>query len=520
MNFESLNLKPEILVALQEKGYTDPTTIQVNAIPLLLSGVDVLAKSQTGSGKTAAFGIPAISMITKEKHTQVLILCPTRELCIQVSDELKSFANKLSGVNVVSIYGGEPFETQLRRLKKGKQIIVATPGRLMDHLRRKTINLSKCQFVVLDEADEMLNMGFIEDIETIFTYLPEDKQIALFSATIPSAIQSLSKRYLKDATIIDVAPTKTNNQIEQLYYVVQNQDKDALIVQLLQMYDPKSTMVFCNTKKKVDELTTYLNNAGFSASSLHGDMKQEMRSMVMNRFKKGDVSILIATDVAARGIDVANMDLVINYDVPQELEYYIHRIGRTGRAGNEGLAITLIGRRQLNALRQIERHTKVKLTQKDLPTKDELNTLLVKKLIKDIKAWSTTETNQNLLTVAYNGLRKAKISQEDIILAFINKSIDEYSLEAIKPTKIKNMATPSSFTTLNLNVGKKDNVTPAAILRAIMDKAPIKKNMVGKITIGTRSSKVDIASDQVRTVMKAIHGTKIKGIKIKVNKVD
>lgn len=519
MNFKDLKLSEAIVKALEDKGYETPTTIQMEAIPQLLDKKDVLAKSQTGSGKTAAFGLPVLDMIdSNSKKTQALILCPTRELSLQVKDELESFAKYKDGINIVCVYGGEPIDRQLKQLKKGAQIIVATPGRLMDHLRRKSIKLNDCHYVVLDEADEMLNMGFIEDIETIFEYLPEQKQIALFSATMPKAIQALSEKFLTEPEIINVSTKLTVSKIRQMYYVVPNPKKEILTLQLLQLYNSKSTMIFCNTKKRVDELTAYLNKAGYPSLGLHGDMKQEMRTMVMDRFKRGQVSVLIATDVAARGIDVENMDMVLNYDVPQELEYYVHRIGRTGRAGNEGLAITLVAKNQLNAIRQIERKTKVKIEEMPLPTKEDLNTLMVEKLIRDINKWSKEAPNPKLFDIAYNGLRKEKISQEDIIVAFINEHINDYALEAVEAPRSRSKSRESigATSTIVVSMGRKDGVTPAHLVSGISNSSGLSSDVIGKIDIQGRQSYVDVSQKHVRTIMAALKKTKIKGKKVTV----
>ena len=518
MKFIDLELSSDVVKAITEKGYENPTDIQIEAIPVLLSGRDLLAQSQTGTGKTAAFSLPLVSALEHESNTtQALILCPTRELGIQVAEEIRSFAKYKNNLRVVTVYGGESIERQIRDLKRGSDIVVATPGRLMDHIRRKTIKLDNCHNVVLDEADEMLNMGFVDDIREIFAFLPEKRQMAFFSATMPKEISQLSEDFLTEPHTIRLSRNNlTVSRIEQVSYVVDHSQKQNLVIQLLQIHDSKGTMIFCNTKKMVDELATELNKAGFPALGLHGDMKQEMRSMVMGRFKRGMVKVLIATDVAARGIDVDSMDVVINYDIPQELEYYVHRIGRTGRAGKEGLAITIVNRRQRYALRQIERLANSTIKELPLPTKEELNNVLVHKITSDIKKWVDIEPGK-LFNVAYEGLREANVSQEDIILAFINKSISENSLLAIKaegPTRdVKN---PRVFSQIRISIGEDKGVKANHIVSAVAKASGIPGSSIGKIRVKDSSSLVDIPQEHLQHAMKELAKTTIKGHPIEV----
>lgn len=519
MTFNELPLSEEIIAAINHKGYETPSPVQVQAIPLLLAGKDLLVQSQTGTGKTAAFSLPIIEKLESKNGIQALILCPTRELALQVSSEIRSFLKFKKGFGVVSIYGGEPIYKQIKQLDKNASIVVATPGRLLDHIRRQSVDLKNCHTLVLDEADEMLNMGFIEDIEAIIEELPKERQSAFFSATIPQEIKLLSDRFLNNPEYVSLSKELTVSKITQYYYEVSSQQKTDLTVQLLQLYDAKSTLIFCNTKKMVDDLQNSLNKAGFPAAALHGDMKQEMRTSVMQRFKSGNVSILIATDVAARGIDVSSMDLVLNYDIPQEIEYYVHRIGRTGRAGREGIAITLVNLRQHHALKQIEKMTKAKLTLLPLPSKEDLNQLMIKKMMKDIEKWSKIEHNK-LFDIAYNGLRKEKVSQEDIIVAFVNKSLTEYNLLALEDERPapKRRKSNQAMTTLILNVGKKDQVSPANLVAMITQDARIKGSEIGKISVNNKESLVDVPQDKVSQVLKSLSNSKLKGKKFTVRK--
>ena len=361
-------LDERIVRAIKEMGFVKLSPIQEQAIPYLLDGEDIIGQAQTGTGKTAAFGIPALQKIDPElKKLQTIILCPTRELAIQAAGELRNIAKYMHGIKVLPIYGGQEIGKQIAGLR-GVQIIVGTPGRVMDHMRRHTIKLSHVNMVVLDEADEMLNMGFREDMELILGEIPNEHQTALFSATMPQPILEINHKFQKDAKMVKVAAKElTIPLVSQRYYKVKNQDKDAACIRLLEYYQPKLCLVFCNTKVKVDELAEVLKKAGFQAEGLHGDMSQHQRDVAMNRFRNGSTNILIATDVAARGIDVDDVEAVINYDVPQDIEYYVHRIGRTGRAGRTGRSFTFVGARELYRIREIERMCHTTIEEKKLP---------------------------------------------------------------------------------------------------------------------------------------------------------
>ena len=361
-------LDNRIVRAIREMGFEKLSPIQEQAIPYLLQGEDIIGQAQTGTGKTAAFGIPAIQHINPDvKKLQTIILCPTRELAIQAAEELRKIAKYMHGIKVLPVYGGQDISRQIAGLR-GVQIIVGTPGRVMDHMRRHTIKLDLVNMVVLDEADEMLNMGFREDMELILGQIPGEHQTALFSATMPKPILEITDRFQKDAKLVKVAAKElTIPLVSQKFYRVKNQDKDAACVRLLEYYQPKLTLIFCNTKKKVDELADLLKQQGFQAEGLHGDLSQAQRDVAMNRFRNGGASILIATDVAARGIDVDDVEAVINYDIPQDVEYYVHRIGRTGRAGRKGRSFTFANSREIGKIREIERVCHTTITEKKLP---------------------------------------------------------------------------------------------------------------------------------------------------------
>ena len=361
-------LDNRIVRAIREMGFEKLSPIQEQAIPYLLQGEDIIGQAQTGTGKTAAFGIPAIQHINPDvKKLQTIILCPTRELAIQAAEELRKIAKYMHGIKVLPVYGGQDISRQIAGLR-GVQIIVGTPGRVMDHMRRRTIKLDLVNMVVLDEADEMLNMGFREDMELILGQIPGEHQTALFSATMPKPILEITDRFQNDAKLVKVAAQElTIPLVSQKFYRVKNQDKDAACVRLLEYYQPKLTLIFCNTKKKVDELSDLLKEQGFQAEGLHGDLSQAQRDAVMKRFRNGGTSILIATDVAARGIDVDDVEAVIIYDIPQDIEYYVHRIGRTGRAGRKGRSFTFANSREIYKIREIERVCHTTITEKKLP---------------------------------------------------------------------------------------------------------------------------------------------------------
>lgn len=361
-------LDSRIVRAIHDMGFVNLSPIQTQAIPKLLEGKDIIGQAQTGTGKTAAFGIPLIQKVNPDlRKFQAIVLCPTRELAIQAAEELRKLAKYMQGIKVLPVYGGQEIGKQISALR-GVQIIVGTPGRVMDHMRRHTIKLGDVNMVVLDEADEMLNMGFREDMELILGQIPGEHQTALFSATMPQPILDITNQFQKDAELVRVAAKElTIPLVSQKYYRIKSQDKDAACVRLLEYYQPKLCLIFCNTKTKVDEVAEMLKMHGFQAEGLHGDMSQHQRDVAMGRFRNGSTSILIATDVAARGIDVDDVEAVINYDVPQDIEYYVHRIGRTGRAGRTGRSFTFVTAREVFRIREIEKLCRTRVEEKRLP---------------------------------------------------------------------------------------------------------------------------------------------------------
>ncbi|MGB8956320.1 MAG: DEAD/DEAH box helicase, partial [Tumebacillaceae bacterium] len=387
--FQELGIREDVLKSLEEMGFESATPIQSETIPLAMSGVDVIGQAQTGTGKTAAFVIPTISRIDMQQNAiQVLILAPTRELAIQVADETSKLG-KFSRIQALPVYGGTPIDRQIKALKRNPHMVIGTPGRMLDHIRRKTIKLSEVTTVILDEADEMLDMGFLEDIEAILAEVPTERQTLLFSATMPDPIRRLAERFMKSPQVVRIQPQGvTAPKIEQVYYEVAEKNKVDALTRLLDVESPELGVIFCRTKKGVDELQRLLQSRGYLAAGLHGDMTQRERDQVMHTFRQGSIDLLIATDVAARGLDVEGVSHVINYDIPQDVDSYVHRIGRTGRAGREGKALTLMTPREFKLLRMIEESIGKRIPKLLLPTLAELKarqqSRIVDKLLNEL----------------------------------------------------------------------------------------------------------------------------------------
>ncbi|AKL95845.1 DEAD-box ATP-dependent RNA helicase CshA [Clostridium aceticum] len=517
IEFQDLNIEKNILKAIEEMGFEAPTPIQSQALPKLYEGKDIIGQAQTGTGKTAAFGIPMIEKVNqKDKSVQILILTPTRELSMQVADELRKFAKYLPETRSLAIYGGQPIERQIKALKQGVQIVVGTPGRIIDHIRRKTLKLDKVIGVVLDEADQMLDMGFLEDIETILDTTPKDRQTAMFSATMPREIENIGKKYLKSPEKIKVVHKElTVPKIGQYYFEVKNHEKLDALCRVLDMEESELGMIFCRTKKGVDELVESLQSRGHSVEGLHGDLKQSQRDRVMKKFRDGIIDFLVATDVAARGIDVDDVELVINYDIPEDFEYYVHRIGRTGRAGRTGLAYTFVAGRQLRTLKALETYAKTKIKRKNIPTINDIAEKQRETIAKNIVA-----------TIEKGGIAEytnfvEKLSEDhssiDIAAALlklmINKN-EEESIEAAEDVASKDTGAEPGMVRMFLNIGKKHGATPGNILGAITGESGIEGNMVGVIDIFDKFTFVEVPEKHANKVLTAMNKNRIKGRKI------
>lgn len=427
VKYSDTEINAYILKAVREMGFEYMTPIQEQAIPVLLEGKDVIGQAQTGTGKTAAFSIPMIQKIDIScKKPQGIILCPTRELAMQAAEEIRKITKYMHGLKVLPVYGGQDISKQIRALSQGVQIIVGTPGRVMDHLRRHTIKTANVQMIVLDEADEMLNMGFREDMETILSQMPEEHQMALFSATMPQAILEITNQYQKDAVFIKVTPKEvTVAAIEQSYYRIARKDKMNALCRLIDFHQPKRSLIFCNTKKMVDEMTQELKGRGYEAEGLHGDLSQFQRDTVMNLFRSGRCAILIATDVAARGIDVSGVDAVFNYDVPEDIEYYVHRIGRTGRAGREGKSMTLVSGREVFKIRDIERICHTRIEEKKLPTGKDIVKVKFRHSVDSALEAAKDQNLEGLKNRIESVCDEMGISELDLAAALLYQSMGE-----------------------------------------------------------------------------------------------
>lgn len=436
MKYEDAKIDERILRAVKEMGFDRMTPIQEQAIPLFMTGQDIIGQAQTGTGKTAAFGIPILQKIDPDnRNLQAVILCPTRELAMQAADELRKFAKYMQGIKVLPIYGGQDIVKQIKNLKGGIQIIVGTPGRVMDHMRRHTLRMGNVHTVVLDEADEMLNMGFREDIETILKEMPEERQTGLFSATMPKPILELTKTYQKDAAYIRMTPKEvTIPLIKQAYYQVRRQDKEEVLCRLIDYYDPKRALIFCNTKRMVDELTEHLKSRGYEAEGLHGDLSQHQRDTVMNLFRSGRANILIATDVAARGIDVSDVEAVYNYDVPEDIEYYVHRIGRTGRAGKTGRSFTLVVGREAYKIRDIERVCHTKIKERKIPSAADITQRKAAKILKEAVKVIEQQDVSRAMEYILDEIALGQYSATQIAAAFMQMKLGD-EIEDIKSDK-------------------------------------------------------------------------------------
>jgi ATP-dependent RNA helicase DeaD len=423
--FADLNLSDEILQAVTEMGFTHPSPIQAEAIPPILAGRDVIGQAQTGTGKTAAFGIPAINMIdVAERHPQVLVLCPTRELAVQVSEEIRKLSKFKRGIRIEAIYGGDSIDRQIKSLKTGVHIVIGTPGRVMDHMERRTLKLDNVRMMILDEADEMLDMGFREDIESILEDMPEERQTILFSATMSKPIMTITQRFQKDPVLVKVVRNElTAKNIEQVFFEVKPKAKVEVMCRLIDMHNLNLLLVFCNQKKRVDEIVEDLQVRGYQAEGLHGDLRQAQRNNVMSKFRSGVTNILVATDVAARGIDVDNVDAVINYDIPLDEEYYVHRIGRTGRAGKSGKAFSLVGKDEKYRLREIQNYTKVRIEKGVIPSFEDIVGLRKARFIETVKQSIESSTDLNLYDDLLTALHHSGFSTEQIVSALVKRGM-------------------------------------------------------------------------------------------------
>ena len=526
MQFNEIQLSGEMLKAIDQIGYTDMTEIQEKSIPVILSGRDIIGRSNTGTGKTAAFGIPAVENICRENNgkVQTLILCPTRELAVQAAEEIKKYSRFMPWVKVSAVYGGSSMDRQIHELKRGANIGVGTPGRVMDHIRRRTLKLADLQSIIFDEADEMLNMGFREDMETILTDTPQDRQTVMFSATMPKAIMDIARNFQKDAKVIKVVRKElTVSNIEQFYYEVRPKNKTEVLCRLIDIYNPRLSVVFCNTKRQVDELISELKGRGYFADGIHGDMKQQQRDRVMDDFRSGKVDILIATDVAARGIDVDDVDMVFNYDIPQDEEYYVHRIGRTGRAGRSGMALSFISGKEVYKLKDIERYCKTKILAKPVPSLDDVKNTKVDNMFEKIKQTIEDGGLTDMVNLVEEHVNQEEYTSMDMAAALLKMLIGD-TLE--REDEVENFhfdidKDDSRMVRLFINIGKKDKIKPSNILGAIAGESGMPGKLVGAIDMMDNYTFVDVPAIHAEKVLKAMNdNVQIKGRRVNMEKAN
>ena len=504
--FKQLGLSEEVIEAISKKGFEEPTPIQTLTIPVMLrDDTNIIVQAQTGTGKTAAFGLPLIEMIDpKQRSVQAMIVTPTRELAIQVSEEISSLKGN-TGIQVIPVYGGQSIDQQLRRLKKGVHIVVGTPGRVIDHLNRKTLNLRDIEYLILDEADEMLNMGFIEDVEEIMKHTNPRKRTLLFSATIPAKIKTLASKYMAGYEFITVEKQKpTVSLTEQIYYEVRSSDKFEALCRIIDIEEDFYGLVFCRTKNDVDEVTNHLIERGYDADVIHGDISQSQREKTLGRFKKKKINILVATDVAARGLDVNDMTHVINYSLPHDPESYVHRIGRTGRAGKEGTAITFITPSEYHKLMFIQRKAKTDIKKLKVPNVKDIIRAKTRKINEDIAAMNSEEVDANYYNWAKRLLENNNTTE--LLAKILNYSFDD-KLNPGLYNEIKELSGRNKKIELEgksrlfVAMGKKDKITPAKLVKYVFENTGVNKSDIDQVEVYNEFSFITVPFKEAKTIL-------------------
>jgi ATP-dependent RNA helicase DeaD len=515
-SFAALGLSAETLTAIEALGYEAPTPIQVRTIPLLLAGRDVIAQAQTGTGKTAAYGIPLVERIDPTvRAPQALVLAPTRELAVQVAEAIHRLGRPRA-ISVLPVYGGQPIERQLRALRRGVQVIVGTPGRILDHLRRETVALDGIRFLVLDEADRMLDMGFIEDVEYILGHLPAQRQTALFSATLPAAVAALGRNYLREPTRVQIEKeTVTVPQVRQTVYEVSSRNKEDALARILDAENPASAILFCRTKREVDELSESLRARGYLAEPIHGDLSQRERDAALARFRQGQVELLVATDVAARGLDIPEVTHVINYDIPVDPESYVHRVGRTARAGRAGEAVTLVEPRERRLLHSIERLIGRKLAPVRVPTLGDVARRRRERFKRQVaEAIEAGDLDAQLLLV--DELCEAYDINEIAAAALKLLTAREQMGVPVEPLEGDGVGAEPGMTRLFLGAGRKEGIRPLDVVGAIANEARIPGHQIGTIDISDHATFVEVPEAAAERVITAMRKTALRGRRVKV----
>ena len=533
--FEDLPISDEIKRAIADMGFEEPSPIQAQSIPVILSGRDVIGQAQTGTGKTAAFSIPVLETIDPEnKSLQAIILCPTRELAIQVSKEIKKLSKYMHGIKSLPVYGGQPIDRQIKSLKGGVQIVIGTPGRVIDHINRKTLKLDNVKMLILDEADEMLDMGFREDIETILNKTPENRQTTFFSATMPKGILDLTRKYQNDPEHVKIVRKEiTVSNISQYYIETRNANKLEVLCRLIDVYNPKLSVVFTNTKRGADELVSDLQARGYFADALHGDLKQTQRDIVMDKFRQGTIDILVATDVAARGIDVDDVEAVFNYDLPQDEEYYVHRIGKTGRAGRTGVSFSFVFGKEMRKMRDIERYTKAKLVKHSIPSVADVEEKKVSAFFKQVKGIMDEGNLSKQLQWLESFSNESDVEIIDVAAALVKLALGDEEKEEIieepsrdrsrrdrKDRKGSDTGAKEGMVRLFINVGRSQRVQAKDILGAIAGEAGISGKLIGTIDIYDKYTFVEVPKQNVKKVLESVKDIKIKGNRVNIEKAN
>ncbi len=542
ITFESLGLEEGILASIQQLGFTEPTPIQEKAIPVLLQGTkDFVGLAQTGTGKTAAFGLPLLHLIRKEdKFPQALVICPTRELCLQIAKDLNSFKPKKANISVTAVYGGTSIVEQIRELRRGTHIVVATPGRLIDLIERKAVDLEQIHYVVLDEADEMLNMGFKDDIEFILKNTPNRQSTWLFSATMPAEIRNVSKRYMDKPFEITIGKVNAGNaNIDHQYYATQHVNRYETLKRIIDFNPGIYGIIFTRTKADAQGVTEQLIREGYDIEALHGDLTQQQRDKVMSRFREKSIQLLIATDVAARGIDVSGITHVINYELPDDTEVYTHRSGRTGRAGKSGISLSLVTPKEAYRLRQIEKLVNTRFHKMDIPSgkdvcRKQFFHFIDKMLSADI-SHGEYETYLPVLKEKFENVDKEEIMQRvaalefDRFLKYYENAADlnlrddrrgERSERATSREPRARTAGDGNYQRLFVNLGTKDGFYKASFLQFILDMSDLKKDVLGRIDMKEMNSWIEIEGAAAKKMMKAMDGKNFRGRKIRMNDAD
>lgn len=545
MDFKEFGFKEEINKAIEDLGFKTPMPVQEQAIPTILyNDINLIALAQTGTGKTAAFGLPIINRIDFDnKDVQALVICPTRELCIQIANDLKKYSKYLKSAKIVPVYGGASIELQIKDLKKKPQIVVATPGRLNDLLLRKKIDISSINYMVLDEADEMLNMGFKDDLDNILSATSENKNTYLFSATMPKEVEQIAKEYISNPVRIQIGErNQGSDNVQHFYYLVHQKDRYLALKRIADYYPNIYGIIFCRTKVETQEVADMLIKDGYNADSLHGDLSQAQRDHVMSRFRLRNIQMLVATDVAARGLDVNNLTHVINYELPDELEQYVHRSGRTGRADNQGISIAIINLKEKHKIKKLEKVLKKEISKAKIPTGQEVCKKQLFNMINRVENVETDyeeidrflpEISKKLSWMDREELIKHFVSLEfTSLLSYYRDAVDLNIDESLEKEKIRRENNQRSkqkrerhfdkslFSTLSINLGYKDKVVPQRIIGMINDYTPHRRIEIGKIDITDRCSFVEVKNDGVDAVKDALDGRIIKGKEIVVDFAD